>query len=326
MLAQPTTRLEGTVEPHEAAHRPVLLREALDWLRPSPGGCFVDATAGAGGHSEAILEAVGPTGRVYGIDRDAEALAYARERLARFGDRFTTLHGNHAALTSLLAERGVFAVDGVLADLGVSSLQLDDPARGFSFRSDAPLDMRMDRSTGPTAASLLASVAEGDLRRILSEFGEERRATAIARAIVRERDRRPIDSARSLAELVERAAGPAARRFRIHPATRTFQALRIAVNGEMDSIGELLTGAVSLLRRGGRLVVISFHSLEDRAVKHGFRALAERCICPPGLPVCGCGRENLLRVLTGRVVVPGEREIADNPRSRSARLRAAERV
>ncbi len=326
MLAATRIHAEGTVETHRGIHRSVLLEESIGFLRPRPGAVFVDATVGAGGHSEAILEAAGSDGRVYAIDLDPEALAHASHRLARFGDRFVPLAGNHAEIRELLAANGVFAVDGVLADLGVSSLQLDDPARGFSFRVDAPLDMRMDQGTGPTAADLVASLTVGDLRNVLAEFGEERRAATIAREIVQARTRERIATTLQLAELVERVLGPAARRYRIHPATRTFQALRIAVNREIDSIARLIPGAVSLLRRGGRLVVIAFHSLEDRAVKREIRALAHRCICPPGLPVCGCGRENLVRVLTARPVVPAVDEVERNPRSRSARLRAAERL
>jgi 16S rRNA (cytosine1402-N4)-methyltransferase len=221
----------------------------------------------------------------------------------------------------------LFAVDGVLADLGISSAQLDDPARGLSFQADGPLDMRMDATgTEPTAADLLAGAEEQELRRILRQYGEERLAGPIARAIVRARSEQPLRSTRQLRELVERVAGPAARRFAIHPATRTFQALRIAVNDELSGLDTLVTAAASLLRRRGRLVVISFHSLEDRAVKHAMRALAQRCTCPPGLPVCGCGRENVLAVLTPRPIRPTGAEVAANPRARSARLRAAERL
>ena len=217
-------------------------------------------------------------------------------------------------------------MEASLADLGISSLQLDDPRRGFSFRVDGPLDMRMDPSSGPSAADLLASLTEGEIKEILKTFGEERFAGPIARAVVRERSRRPFLRTRQLSEVVERAAGGAARRYRIHPATRTFQALRIAVNREVEGLEKLAGDAVSLLRRGGRLAIISFHSLEDRAIKTAFRAMAERCICPPGMPVCGCGRENLVRILTTRPVTPSPEEIESNPRSRSARLRAAERL
>jgi 16S rRNA (cytosine1402-N4)-methyltransferase len=221
----------------------------------------------------------------------------------------------------------VFAVDGVLADLGISSAQLDDPSRGLSFQAEGPLDMRMDQSgADPTGADLLADAPEPELRRILREYGEERLAGAIAKAIVRARAAQPLRTTRQLRELVERVAGPAARRYAIHPATRTFQALRIAVNDELSGLDTFVTSAASLLRRGGRLVVIAFHSLEDRAIKHAMRDLAQRCTCPPDLPVCGCGRENVLAVLTPRAVRPGQAEVAANPRARSARLRAAQRL
>jgi 16S rRNA (cytosine1402-N4)-methyltransferase len=305
----------------------VLLEEVLELLRPAAGMTLVDATLGPGGHAEALLEAVGPEGRVIGIDRDSETIAFARERLARFGDRFLALQGDHRDLVPRLHAAGIVIVDGALADLGISSFQLDDPLRGFSFSTDGPLDMRMDPGSGdPRAADLIATLDEGALRTLIARWGEERIAGRIARAIVRERARHPITTTRALAAVVEGAAGPAARRFKIHPATRTFQALRIAVNREIEGIPALVSGAVSILRRGGRLGVISFHSLEDRAVKTAMHELAHRCVCPPGLPVCGCGRENIVRLVTTRVVVPSDAEIASNPRARSAKLRVVERL
>lgn len=308
-------------------HTPVLLQESIGWLRPRRDGVYVDATLGPGGHAEAVLESLSDQGRLVGIDRDPRALDLAAERLARFGARFLPLHGDYRDLSELLRGAGVFAVDGVLADLGISSAQLDDPARGLSFQADGPLDMRMDPTGAQaTAAELLAEASEPELRRILREYGEERLAGPIAKAIVRTRNEQPLRSTRQLRELVERVAGPAARRYAIHPATRTFQALRIAVNDELSGLDTFVTSAASLLRRGGRLVVIAFHSLEDRIVKHTMRDLAHRCTCPPGLPVCGCGRENVLAVLTPRAVRPTAAEAAANPRARSARLRAAERL
>jgi len=322
----PARNIEDTTVTLSGVHVPVLLRETIELLAPSSGTTVVDATVGAGGHAEAWLLALGPHGRLLGIDRDERALELARRRLARFGDRFVAVRGDHADLLNLLRRHGVFAVDGLLFDLGLSSMQLDDPGRGFSFRADGPLDMRMDPDSGPTAAEILASASEEELRRILWSWGEERGARAIARAIVERRSRRPVRRTRELAELVCDVAGPAARRQRIHPATRTFQALRIAVNREIVDLERLVTESTSILRRRGRLAVIAYHSLEDRIVKHTLRALAARCICPPGLPVCGCGRENLLRVLTARPVRPADEEIARNPRARSARLRAGERL
>ena len=293
-----------------ASHVPVLLDETIELLAPCSGRTVVDATVGAGGHAEAWLEAAGPDGRLLGVDRDPHALELARERLARFGPRFVPLPGDHADLLALLHGVGVNEVDGILFDLGVSSMQLDDPARGFSFRADGPLDMRMDPAAGPTAAELVAGTSEEELRRLLWRFGEERNARAIARAIVDERRVRPIVSTLELARLVERAAGPAARRLRIHPATRTFQALRIAVNRELEGLPEALRGLADALPARGRLAVISFHSLEDRPVKHTFRALADT------------GR---VRLVTKKAVRPTPEEESRNARSRSAKLRALAR-
>lgn len=318
---------EATLTQPDVPHRPVLLQETLELLRPSPGATVVDATLGPGGHAEALLTRVGPQGRVIGIDRDPAAIAYARARLAPFGDRFIEVRGDHRDVVTLLHGIGVVVVDAVIADLGISSFQLDDPSRGFAFSTDGPLDMRMDpASGGPSAADLVATLDASALRDVIATWGEERLAGRIARALVRERSKRPIVTTGALASLVEKVAGPAARRFRIHPATRTFQALRIAVNREIEGIPAFVVGAVSLLRRGGRLAVISFHSLEDRAVKTSMLGLAHRCICPPGLPVCGCGREDVVRMVTSRPVVPGPAENASNPRARSAKLRVVERL
>jgi 16S rRNA (cytosine1402-N4)-methyltransferase len=305
----------------------VLLQETVDGLRPSPGATIVDATLGPGGHAEALLDRIGPAGRLIGIDLDPSALALARTRLARFGARFLPLQGDHRDIVALLHANDVVIVDGVVADLGISSEQLDDPRRGFAFSTTGPLDMRMDPgSGGPSAADLVATLDASELRNIIATWGEERIAGRIARAIVRERAKRRISTTEELAKLVEDVAGPAARRFKIHPATRTFQALRIAVNREIEGIPGFVTGAVSLLRRGGRLAVIAFHSLEDRAVKTSMHGLAHRCVCPPGLPVCGCGRENIVRLVNSRPVTPGPAEIASNPRARSAKLRIVERL
>jgi 16S rRNA (cytosine1402-N4)-methyltransferase len=318
---------EATLTSPGVPHRPVLLQESLELLRPSPGATVVDATLGPGGHAEALLELIGPEGRVIGIDRDPAAIAFARARLARFGDRFVAMLGDHRDLVELLHGIDVVVIDAVLADLGISSYQLDNPSRGFAFSTDGPLDMRLNPgSNEQSAADLVATLDAPALRDIIATWGEERLAGRIARAIVRERSKRAILTTGELSSLVERVAGPAARRFRIHPATRTFQALRIAVNREIEGLPALVTGAVSLLRRGGRLAVISFHSLEDRAVKTSMLGLARRCICPPALPVCGCGREDVVRLITTRPVVPGPSENASNPRARSAKLRVVERL
>lgn len=307
-------------------HSPVLLRETVDALTQRPDVTLVDGTLGAGGHAAALLAAMGPEGRLFGIDRDPDALTLAGERLAEYGEAFTPLYGRHEDLTTLLRKAGLFACDGFLFDLGVSSMQLDQADRGFSFRQDAYLDMRMDPTRGESAADWIARVDEVDLRRAIYRWGEEKMSGAIARAIVREREKRPLTRTVQLAELIERVAGPAARRYRIHPATRTFQAIRIAVNQEIEGLTALVNDAVSMLRRGGRIAVISYHSLEDRAIKLAIRALANRCTCPPKLPVCGCGRENLVRLVTTRPLRPSDTEIDRNPRARSARLRIAERL
>ncbi|MBI4168585.1 MAG: 16S rRNA (cytosine(1402)-N(4))-methyltransferase RsmH [Acidobacteria bacterium] len=316
-------------------HRPVLLQETLSALACSQGGLWVDGTVGAGGHAEAILRATSPDGRLLGCDRDAEALEAARARLAGFGPRAILRHAEHARIPALLDEIGAGAVDGILLDLGVSSMQLDDPERGFSLREDGPLDMRMDRTQTTTAADLVNALSEREIASILARFGEEPRAARIARAIVRERERGPITSTGRLAAIVARAVGarPAARDRarpgrpgRIHPATRSFQALRIAVNNELEGLDRLLEESAGRLRGGGRLAVISFHSLEDRIVKRTFRSLARRCICPRDLPVCACGRPDLVRLVTPRPIRPAEDEVRRNPRSRSARLRVVERL
>jgi 16S rRNA (cytosine1402-N4)-methyltransferase len=312
--------------PQFNGHEPVLLEEVLGFLRPAPGQTIVDATLGLGGHSEALLAAVAPDGLVIGIDRDLVAIERATRRLERFGGAFLPVRGNHRDVRELVQSSGVDSVDGILFDLGVSSMQLGEAERGFSFAADGPLDMRMDPSSGRTAADLLADLTEQELSRILWRYGEERRARAIARAVVAKRVATPFRTTLQLADLVREVSGPAASRYRIHPATRTFQALRIAVNGEIDDLQQTIEDAERLLRPGGRIVVIAFHSLEDRCAKRTLRGLASRCLCPPALPVCGCGREDRLRMLTGRVVRPTADEAARNPRSRSARLRAAEKI
>jgi 16S rRNA (cytosine1402-N4)-methyltransferase len=300
----------------------VLLRETIELLAAGRGGLFVDCTVGLGGHSEAILQA-SPDAQVLGIDRDEEALGLATERLAQYGSRFRSVHADFRELTRVLATAKVRQVRGVVADLGVSSLQLDSPGRGFSFRHEAPLDMRMDISGGETAAELLGRLSEVEIARIIFEYGEERRSRRIARRIVERRERgEPIQTTHDLADLVARAVGPDKKR-RIHPATRTFQALRIAVNGELENLDRFLVQAVDHLEQAGRLAVISFHSLEDRIVKRTLLKLSGRCQCPPRLPVCICGVTKQISILTRRAIVPGEEEIEENPRSRSAKLRGA---
>ena len=309
-----------------APHRPVLLRETIELLAAERGGLFVDCTVGLGGHSEAILQA-SRNAEVLGIDRDEEALELVRKRLARFGSRFSAAHADFRDITRVLAIAKVRQPRGILADLGVSSLQLDSPSRGFSFRHDAPLDMRMDASGGvETAAELLGRLSEVEIAQIIFEFGEERRARRIARWIIERRERgESISTTRDLAELVARAVGPGKQR-RIHPATRTFQALRIAVNRELENLDGFVADAVDLLEPDGRLAVISFHSLEDRIIKRTLWKLSGRCQCPPRLPQCMCGARKTVEILTRRPIAPGEEEITGNPRARSAKLRACKKL
>lgn len=310
----------------EAPHRPVLLLETVGLLAPERGGLFVDATLGLGGHSEAILSASNET-RVLGLDRDREALRLASQRLARFGSRFRAAHANFREIERVLGEADERHVSGVMADLGVSSLQFDTPERGFSFRHEAPLDMRMDASgEEETAAELLERLPEEEIANILYEFGEERKSRRIARWIVERRERgEPLKTTTELAELVARAVGHR-RGERIHPATRTFQALRIAVNAELEGLGEFIETAVDLLQAQGRLAVISFHSLEDRVVKRSMRKLSGYCECGRRIPVCECGARRAVEILTRRPLTAGEQELEENPRSRSAKLRACEKL
>jgi 16S rRNA (cytosine1402-N4)-methyltransferase len=300
----------------------VLLFEAVSLLAPERGGLFVDATLGLGGHSEAILEA-SPDTRVLGIDRDREALRLASERLSRFGSRFRAAHANFRDIARGLEEAGESAASGILADLGVSSLQFDSPERGFSFRHDAPLDMRMDASgEDETAAELLERLPEEEIARVIYEYGEERKSRRIARWIVERRERgESLKTTSELAELVTRAVGYK-RGERIHPATRTFQALRIAVNGELEGLDAFIETATDLLQGQGRLVVISFHSLEDRVVKRALRRLSGYCECDRRSPVCMCGARRAVEILTRRPLTPNEQEVEENPRARSAKLRA----
>jgi 16S rRNA (cytosine1402-N4)-methyltransferase len=305
-------------------HRPVLLRETIELLAVERGGLFVDCTVGLGGHSEAILQASSDA-QVLGIDRDEEALRLARKRLAEFGGRFRAVHADFRELTRVLARAKVSKPRGVLADLGVSSLQLDSPSRGFSFRHEAPLDMRMDRSSGETAAELLGRLSEVEIARLIFEYGEERRSRRIAHEIVRQRERgEPVVTTKELAELVKRAIGGKQRR--IHPATRTFQALRIAVNRELEGLADFVADTIDVLEPQGRLAIISFHSLEDRIIKRTLLKLSGRCQCPPRAPRCSCGARKAVEIVTRRPVTPGEDEIAENPRARSAKLRVATKL
>lgn len=306
--------------PAEFHHIPVLFNETIDSLNIVPGGVYVDCTAGGGGHSSAILERLGE-GRLIAVDRDPEAIATLG---ARFGGdpRVTLVHDNFFNIKAILSSLGIEQVNGVLADLGVSSHQLDEPARGFSFHHDAPLDMRMSLE-GMSAADAVNDLPQHELQRIIYEYGEEKFAPAISRAIVRAREQKRIETTLELAEIIK-SAMPAAAKRDGHPARRTFQAIRIYINGELDGLSQAVTDMFDCLDKGGRVSIITFHSLEDRIVKKAFAPLAKGCICPRNFPVCVCGRVPQAKVL--KAVAPSEAETAENPRSRSARLRTAEKL
>jgi len=309
-------------------HVPVLVEEVVTMLAPAPGSLQIDATVGGGGHTERILAATDPDGRLLGLDADGAAIARVRERLApRFGDRLHLRRANFRELADVAPAEGFGSVDGCFFDLGLSSFQLADAERGFGFRTGGPLDMRFDASRGVPAAELLATLDATELTALFRRYGEEPFAGRIARAIVEARRSAPIETAEELAALVERVTpSRAPGRRRVHPATRVFQALRIAVNEELDALEAGLAAALDLLRPGGRLVVLSYHSLEDRIVKRFFQAERRGCVCPPEAPVCVCGRSPRVRLVTPKGLVAGDDEVALNPRARSARLRAAERL
>ena len=302
-------------------HTSVLPAEVLAYLAPVSGGTYLDGTLGGGGHAGLILEALAGSGRLFGFDRDPAAIAAATATLAGFGERFIPVNRNFADLSEALAELGVTALDGFLLDLGVSSHQLDTAERGFSFQQDAPLDMRMDTSQGESAADLVNRLSHGELARIIREYGEERWAGRIASFICEAREAAPLVTTYQLVDVIKGAIPRKAWEERLHPATRTFQGLRIAVNDELASLEKGLAAAVSLLKLGGRGVVISFHSLEDRIVKQLFRKLATGCVCPKEFPVCICSHQPEVKVLTGKPVMAAAAELAENPRSRSAKMR-----
>jgi 16S rRNA (cytosine1402-N4)-methyltransferase len=310
----------------ENLHTPVLLAETVKLLKPQDGENFVDATLGLGGHSNAILSVTKKT-KVLGIDQDGEAIGVSHERLKKFGERITIVHANFAEIRNVVAEAGFEKVDGILADLGVSSLQFDSETRGFSFRFDAKLDMRMNpKSDIETAAELLARLSEEEIADIIYRYGEERASRRIARRIVWKREiGEPIQTTKELAVTVEKAVGRG-RKEKIHPATKTFQALRIAVNGELEILGQFIRDSVELLKKDGRLLLITFHSLEDRIVKQTMQKLAGKCFCAPRLPRCVCGAAKEVEILTKKPIVPSEQELQENPRARSAKLRACRKL
>ncbi len=311
-------------------HKPVLYQEVLAALRPAHGKRFIDGTIGGGGHAWGIVAALSPDGQLLGMDADPTALQAARKRLAAFGSRVTLMRCNFVCLEQIAKQSGFYPVHGVLFDLGLSSMQLSDAVRGFSFQRDGPLDMRMDPNLPGTAANLVNELPVKELADLIWRYGEERHARRIARAIV---EARPLMTTRELAQVVTRTVGrhaasrrAASRRKQIHPATRTFQALRIAVNDELGALEAVLPQAVHVLAPGGRLAIISFHSLEDRLVKTFFRRESQDCLCPPKMPTCSCGHQASLRIVTRRPIVPSDAEKRRNPRSRSARLRVAEKL
>lgn len=309
----------------EYGHYSVLLQECIEALNIRPDGIYVDGTLGMGGHSAQIAKRL-TTGRLIAIDRDALAIQRARERLTPYADRITLVHGNFRDLPEILKNQGIEKADGMLFDLGVSSPQLDETERGFSYMSDAPLDMRMDMSESLTAWFIVNKWPEEKLKRILYDFGEERYAPRIAEAIRKRRTQAPIDTTLELVEVIKSAMPSAALREKQHPAKRSFQAIRIAVNDELQAVSELLENAAELLSVGGRLAVISFHSLEDRIVKNAIASREHGCTCPRDFPVCTCGFVQTLKSVTRKPILPSEAELQENPRSRSAKLRAAERV
>jgi 16S rRNA (cytosine1402-N4)-methyltransferase len=302
-----------------APHLPVLYKDIIHALAPRAGGRYVDGTLGAGGHAAGILEASAPDGELLGLDRDPQALAIASERLAGFGGRAHIVHASYLEMAENVQRLGWDKVDGIVLDLGVSSMQVDSAERGFSFLQDGPLDMRFDPTLGSSAADLVNNLSESDLTDLIFRYGEERLSRKIARAIVQNR---PLTTTRQLADLVLKTIG---KRERIHPATRTFQGLRIAVNGELDAVESVLPVAVEMLKAGGHLAVISFHSLEDRIVKTFFRRESRDCLCPPRQPICTCGHRASIVEVNRKPIEAGEAEIQENSRARSAKLRIVEK-
>ena len=310
----------------EFSHVSVLAEECIQALNLRPDGVYVDGTTGGGGHSLRIAQQLGPAGRLICIDRDEEALAAASRRLGAYRGRVTFVKSNFAQIAQVIEGQGLAGVDGILFDLGVSSYQLDNGDRGFSYMHDAPLDMRMDRSQPFSAWDVVNTYTQEQLRQILWEYGEERYSGRVAAAIVQQREESPIETTGQLAQVIREAMPAAARREKQHPAKRSFQAIRIEVNGELRAVEQAMEGSVDKLLPGGRLAVISFHSLEDRIVKKIFAQQAKGCTCPPEFPVCVCGKKPRLKLISRGVITAGQKELDENPRARSAKLRVAERI
>ena len=317
--------IHDTAEDQRYGHRPVLLDECLEALNIRPDGIYIDGTLGRAGHSLEIARRL-TTGRLISIDRDETAIAAAEERLKDYMDHVTLVHSNFDRVGEILEELNISGVDGMLFDLGVSSPQLDEAQRGFSYMNDAPLDMRMDRTAYLTARHVVNEWSYEELRRILFDFGEERYAPAIAKGICRAREVAPIETTAQLVDIIKSSMPPAALREKQHPAKRSFQAIRIAVNGELDALPPMLEAAAEVLNEGGRLAVISFHSLEDRIIKKTMQELATGCTCPPNFPICVCGKKPKMKLVTRKPIVSGAAELEYNPRARSAKLRVAEKV
>jgi len=317
--------MSGMEKKVEFSHRSVLLDECIEGLAIRPDGVYVDGTAGGGGHSSEIAARL-EGGKLIAIDQDETAVAVVTERLARFGERVTVVRSNFCEVADVCRGLGIDGIDGLLLDLGVSSYQLDTPERGFSYNADAPLDMRMDKRKALDAYQVVNTYDEARLKKILFEYGEERFSASIAAAIVREREKHPIESTAQLSNLIKYAIPPAAREGGHHPAKRSFQAIRIEVNAELDVIEPAIRDAVSLLRPGGRVAIITFHSLEDRIVKQTFADLARGCDCPKSLPICVCGKKPVVRLVNRKPILPSKNELEENPRSRSAKLRVAEKL
>lgn len=310
----------------EFQHKSVLLQECIDALNIRPDGIYLDGTLGGAGHSSQIARRLTEGGRLIGVDRDRTALAAAKERLAPYADRVTLVHSNFAEIDAILDSLGIPAVDGMLFDLGVSSPQLDDASRGFSYMADAPLDMRMDKDDALTAGEVVNTWPQGELRRILYDYGEERYAPQIAAAICRAREKAPVETTLELVDIIRSAMPAQALREKQHPAKRSFQAIRIAVNDELGAVSRMMQAAVGRLNPGGRLAVITFHSLEDRIVKSEMQQAARGCTCPPEFPVCVCGKKPHVKLVTRKPIVSGPAELEENPRARSAKLRVAEKL
>lgn len=324
-MDEKNSKIENT-EKIEFSHYSVMFAECMDALNIRGGGIYVDGTAGGGGHSFGIAERLSDGGRLIAIDRDEAAIRAATQRLEPFSERATVVRSNFFEVARVCNDLGIESIDGLLLDLGVSSYQLDTPERGFSYMSDAPLDMRMDKRGTLTAYDVVNGYEEEKIKKILYEYGEERFSASIASAIVRQRQKKPIETTGELSDIIKYAIPPFAREGGHHPAKRSFQAIRIEVNGELDAIEPTIRDAAALLSKGGRMAIITFHSLEDRIVKQTFASLAQGCTCPKNFPVCVCNNKPTLKVITKKPILPSEEELSVNPRSRSAKLRVAQKI